>query len=64
MSRYEFKPSKVEFPAVEEHPFQIGLRGEPCRPPDGLTERVRAEWVRKWGNGDRERARRAEGPGR
>ena len=58
MSRYQFRPDKVEFPPVPEHPYQQALRGEPCHPPDGLTERARAEWVRKWEAGDQQRRER------
>ena len=63
MSRYQFQPSKVEFPPVEEHPFQQALRGLPCDPPADLSPRGRAEWERKWRNGDRERLRREGGGG-
>ena len=55
MARYSFKPSVVEFEPVKEHPYQIGLRGEPCEPPEGLTGRVRDDWVRKWRNGYEQR---------
>ena len=61
MSRYPFKPDRVEFQPVPEHPYQIGLRGEPCDPPADLSPRGRAEWERKWRNGDRERLRREGG---
>ena len=58
MARYSFKPSVVEFDPVPDHPFQIGLRGEPCEPPEGLTHRAWSDWVRKWRNGDQERTER------
>ena len=61
MGRYPFKPDRVEFHPVPEHPYQRGLRGEPCDPPADLTPRARAEWERKWNNGNRERLRREGG---
>ena len=58
-ARYPFKPSVVKFEAVPEHPYQIGLRGEPCEPPEILKGRVREDWVRKWRNGDQARPERS-----
>ena len=55
ISRYHSEPVRLEYPPVPDHPFQIGLRGEPCVPPEGLSVRAEGEWVRKWRNGDQAR---------
>ena len=60
-ARYPFKPVRVEHAPVPEHPYQVGLRGEPCVPPEGLSGRVDADWRRKWRNGAKQRKRARKG---
>ena len=42
----------VRPPQGDNHPFQIGYRGEPCRPPADLDATERWEWRRKWRHGN------------
>ena len=55
LSRYHSEPTRLEYPPVADHPYQIGLRGEPFDPPADLSPRARAEWTRKWEAGDQAR---------